>query len=235
MGFTRGAARYLTAVLCAAMLLGLLPAPAAAVDGYDSAIGDISAPSVVTRGATYNVQVFAANTGTVTWTRGTGTQVDLANCCPIAPSPNAAWRSGWISDSHYATTTQVSVSPGSLGTFSFNIKVPMDAVGSYVFDVEAVLASTGEPIHPEGLSFTVTVAGPKPPTFDVTQPDLFICGEKSALGDINGDGDLDFVITDLCGSPPGVRFLPGDGQGNFGAETAIDTNERALALRGAQR
>jgi hypothetical protein len=228
---TRGTARLLTAALCAAMLLALLPAPAAAVNGYDSAIAGESAFINITRGQSAEFQVFAANTGSVTWTKGTSTQIDLAYCCPVAPSPNASWRSGWISDSHYATSTQTSVSPGSLGTFRFTITAPADAAaGTYEFAYDLVLASTDEPIHPEGKFETAIVTGPRPPTFDVTVPDLFICGEKSALGDMDGDGDLDFVITDLCGATPGLRIFPGDGAGGFGAETFIDTNERALAL-----
>ena len=213
------------------MFLGLLPAPAAAVSGFDSRIAGQSANLNVVRGSSYSFLVFAENTGTTTWTKGTATQLDLANCCPVAPSPNATWSNGWISDSHYTTSSQTSVAPGAVGTFAFNITVPANATaGTYTFDFDLVLASTNETIHPEGLSFTATLADRPAVSFDVTQPDLFICGERSALGDINGDGDLDFVITDLCGSPPGLRILPGDGAGNFGPEQSIDTNERALAL-----
>jgi hypothetical protein len=212
------------------MLLGLLPAPAAAVTGFDSQIAGESAFINVERGGTYEFQVFASNTGTTTWTKGTATQLDLAYCCPVAASPNASWRSGWISDSHYATSTQSSVPPGSVGTFRFAITVPASASpGTYEFAFDLVLASTNEPIHPEGMSETAVLTGPQPPTFDVTQPELNICGEKSALGDMNKDGKLDFVITDLCGTP-GIHILPGDGTGGFGAETFVNGNQRALAL-----
>jgi FG-GAP-like repeat len=230
VGLTKGAARFLTAALCAAMMLGLLPAPAAAVNGYDSQISYVSAPSTVVRGSTYSLLVFATNTGTTTWTRGTGTQVDLANCCPVATSPNASWRSGWISDSHYTTSTQTSVAPGAIGTFAFNVTVPTSAAaGSYVFAFELVLASTNETIHPESMSFTLTLADRPAVTFDVSQPDLSFCGEKSALGDMNKDGKLDVVITDICGTP-GIHILPGDGAGGFGAETFVSASVRALAL-----
>ena len=231
MGLTRGAGRFLTAAICAAMLLGLLPAPAAAVSGYDSQIVGESAFINLKRGQSNEFQVFVANTGANTWTKGSGSQVDLANCCPLGPSPNAEWASGWISDSRYATSTQTTVPNGSVGTFKFTITAPTDAAaGTYEFAYDLVLASTGEPIHPEGKFMTVTVTGPRPPTFDVTQPDLNICGEKSALGDMNKDGKLDFVITDLCGATPGIHILPGDGAGGFGAETFVGANQRALAL-----
>jgi hypothetical protein len=230
VGLTRGAARFLTAALCAAMMLGLLPAPAAAVDGYDSQIGFVSgAPSAVVRGKTYSFTVAATNTGTISWQRGTGSQVDLANCCPVGPSPNATWQSGWISDSHYATTSTTVVPSGSIGYFTFNVKVPASAeVGSYTFPFELVLASTNEPIHAEGMSITLTVADALI-SFDVSQPDLSFCGERSALGDMNKDGKLDVVITDLCGTA-GIHILPGDGAGGFGLQTFVNGNQRALAL-----
>ena len=53
---TKRAARSVSALVSAAMLLALLPATAYAVSGYDSQIASISGSTlIVDRGATYNV------------------------------------------------------------------------------------------------------------------------------------------------------------------------------------
>jgi hypothetical protein len=108
-------------------------------------------------GQTQNFQVFFANTGTTSWVKGTGTQVDLAACledkvtCNAQDASEATWNSGWLSATRYASTTQTTTPPGSLGTFSYNITAPAGvAAGIYHFNGDVVLASTGEKIHPEG-------------------------------------------------------------------------------------
>jgi hypothetical protein len=144
------------AALAFSMLAAAVPA-AAAVPGYDSAYAGESAFVNITPGQTQNFQVFFANTGTTSWTRGTGTQVDLAACledkvtCNAQDASEAPWNSGWLSAVRYATTVQTTTPPGSLGTFSYNITAPAGvAAGIYRFNGDLVLASTGEKIHPDG-------------------------------------------------------------------------------------
>jgi len=148
-----------TAITAAALAFSMLAAavPAAAVTGYDSAYAGESAFVNISPGQTQNFQVFFANTGTTSWQRGTGTQVDLAACledkvtCNAQDASEATWNNGWLSAVRYATTTQTITPPGSLGTFSYNITAPAGvAVGIYRFNGDLVLASTGEKIHPEG-------------------------------------------------------------------------------------
>ncbi len=140
------------------MLVAFLPAPAAAVTGFDSQIVSTSASLNLSRGQTGQFVVTATNTGTTTWGRGTATQVDIAFCCPVTTSPFAAWNNGWLPSSHYATTTQASVAPGALANFVFNVTVPLTANdGQYPFAFEVVLASNGEPLHPEGQFVLATV------------------------------------------------------------------------------
>jgi hypothetical protein len=144
------------AALAFSMLAAAVPA-AAAVPGYDSAYAGESAFVNISPGQTQNFQVFFANTGTTSWQRGTGTQVDLAACledkvtCNAQDASEATWNNGWLSAVRYSTTTQTVTPPGSLGTFSYNITAPAGvAVGIYRFNGDLVLASTGEKIHPEG-------------------------------------------------------------------------------------
>lgn len=142
------------------VLVGLLltrSAPAAAATGFDSAYAGQSAFVKIQPGATANFQVFFVNTGTLSWGRGSWTQVDLAACledkttCNAQDASEAAWNSGWPSATRYATTTQVITAPGSIGTFSYNIKAPIGvAPGVYRFNGDLVVSATGEKINPEG-------------------------------------------------------------------------------------
>jgi hypothetical protein len=148
-----------TAITAGALAFSMLASavPAAAVTGYDSAYAGESAFVNIVGGQTQNFQVFFANTGTTSWQRGTGTQVDLAACledkvtCNAQDASEATWNSGWLSAVRYATTVQTITPPGSLGTFSYNITAPVGvAAGIFRFNGDLVLASTGERIHPDG-------------------------------------------------------------------------------------
>ncbi|HEV8537150.1 MAG TPA: IPT/TIG domain-containing protein [Candidatus Limnocylindria bacterium] len=157
-----------TAVTAAALALSMLATaiPAGAVTGYDSSYAGESAFLFFSPGQTQTFQVFFANTGTTTWTKGTGTQVDLAACledkvtCNAQDATEASWNAGWLSAVRYASTTQTSVAPGSLGTFSYNVTAPVGAAaGIYHFNGDLVLASTGERIHPEGYFQDANLGG----------------------------------------------------------------------------
>jgi hypothetical protein len=120
----------------------------------------------ISPGQTLNFQVFFANTGTTTWSRGTGTQVDLAACledkttCNAQDATEASWNSGWLSSTRYASTVQTTTAPGALGTFSYNITAPANVTaGTYRFNGDLVLSSTGEKIHPDGYYQDATVGG----------------------------------------------------------------------------
>jgi len=161
--------KIVTAVTAASLALSMLAmaVPASAVSGYDSAYAGESAFVNISPGQTQSFQVFFANTGTTTWSRGTGTQVDLAACledkvtCNAQDSTEASWNSGWLSTTRYATTTQTTTAPGALGTFSYNITAPVGATaGTYRFNGDLVLSTTGEKIHPDGYYQDATIGGP---------------------------------------------------------------------------
>ena len=168
----------ITAAALAFSMFAALAVPAAAVTGYDSAYAGESAFVNITGGQTQNFQVFFANTGTTAWVKGTGTQVDLAACledkvtCNAQDASEATWNSGWLSATRYASTSQTTTPPGSLGTFSYNITAPAGvAAGIYHFDGDVVLASTGEKIHPEGYFQDANTGGSAgAPTLPTSRP-----------------------------------------------------------------
>src|SRR3990170_8158828 len=178
------------------MLAAAVPA-AAAVPGYDSAYAGESAFVNITPGQTQNFQVFFANTGTTAWTKGTGTQVDLAACledkvtCNAQDPSEATWNSGWLSAVRYATTVQTVTPPGSLGTFSYNITAPIGVgAGIFRFNGDLVLASTGEKIHPDGYYQEAnTGAASGAPTITLLSPNT---GQAGTDVTISGTG---FVCT----------------------------------------
>jgi hypothetical protein len=155
--------RLLRIVALVALCLAFTPAPASAVTGFDSAYSGESAFVTIFPGETQSFQVFFSNTGTVAWTKGTDTQVDLAGCledkvtCNAQDPSESTWNSGWLSTIRYATHTQAIVSTGSLGTFAYNIKAPANATGTHRFNGDLVLAKSGERIHPQGYYQDATV------------------------------------------------------------------------------
>jgi hypothetical protein len=160
-------ARYGFAAVVFIMTIITAAAASAAPPGFDGAFGGESAFLSLHRGDTGNLQVFFANLGTTTWTRGSATEVVLSVCvdtplpqgfrCNVL-SPYADWALNWTSARSYATTTQTSLGPGAIGTFSFNVKVPLDApLGDFYFRGELVHAATGTLIHPVGFYQVVTV------------------------------------------------------------------------------
>jgi hypothetical protein len=158
--------KLLVGITAASLALSMLAqgAPALAVSGYDSSYAGESAFVSLAPGQSNEFQVFFANTGSTTWTVGTGTEVDLAACtsdkvtCNAQDASDAAWNAGWKSATRYATSTQTSVAPGAVATFKYTVTAPAGAAaGEYDFNGDLVLASTGEKIHPEGYFQAATV------------------------------------------------------------------------------
>ncbi len=140
------------------MLPNVLAGSAAgAVPGFDSAYAGESSFLTIGPGNSYQFQVFFLNTGTVTWRKGTTTQVNLAVCLPDqvtcnVESPLASWNDGsWLSNRAYGTHIQAEVAPGQLATFVYSFKVPMTVTsGLHRFNGDLAQATTGLQIHPEG-------------------------------------------------------------------------------------
>jgi hypothetical protein len=128
------------------------------IPGYDSQYaGESAFLQLATPGMEGTFQVYFANTGTVTWRKGTPTEVALAVCLPDkttcnVDSPLKAWNDGsWISDRVYATAVQSEVAPGQLGSFIWRFKVPANVTtGNYRFNGDLMQRASGLMIHPEG-------------------------------------------------------------------------------------
>jgi hypothetical protein len=155
--------RYVRILALVALCLAYAPTPALAVTAYDSAYSGESAFVNINPGETAAFQVFFSNTGTLTWTKGGDTQVDLAACladkvtCPAQDPTDSTWNSGWLSTTRYATTTQAAVAPGVIATFAYSIKAPSDATGTHRFNGDLVVSSSGARIHPEGYYQDATI------------------------------------------------------------------------------
>ncbi len=151
--------RRTIAILIAGLALMLPPIPAAAVEGYDSKYFGESAFVFLSPGQSNQFAVGFINTGSVGWLKGSTSQVNLAQCCPInASSPYSAWAVNWASNIAYATTTTDYAGPGQIGWFVYTVKAPSTATaGDYRFDGDLVLAATGEAIHREGYFQIATV------------------------------------------------------------------------------
>ena len=218
-----------TAITAAALAFSMMAAavPAAAVTGYDSAYAGESAFVNIVGGQTQNFQVFFANTGTTSWVKGTSTQVDLAACledkvtCNAQDASEATWNSGWLSATRYASTSQTTTPPGSLGTFSYNILAPVGvAAGIYHFNGDVVVASTGERIHPEGY-FQDANTGATAGAATITT--IANSATGAASGSSNG-GDT----ANITGS--GIICNPTFPTVSFGGTNAVVTSCGATAL-----
>jgi tyrosinase-like protein len=107
-----------------------------------------AAALTVARGATAQLMACYVNTGTVTWQRGSATQVNLVPAPIGSPSPFAGWASSWLSPTAYTTASQNTCPPGAMANFVFGITPPLaTATGSYLLEGELVLASTGLPLQ----------------------------------------------------------------------------------------
>jgi uncharacterized repeat protein (TIGR01451 family) len=184
--------RYVRILALVALCLAYAPTPALAVTGYDSAYSGESAFVNINPGETASFQVFFSNTGTLTWTKGGDTQVDLAACladkvtCPAQDPTDSTWNSGWLSATRYATATQASVAPGTIATFAYNIKAPSDATGTHRFNGDLVVSSSGERIHPEGYyqDATIPAIGNIPLPTPTPQPPVVIPPQGTPTADL---------------------------------------------------
>ncbi len=207
---------FTAATLALSMIAQAIPA-AAAVSGYDSAYAGESAFVALASGQSNDFQVFFANTGTTTWTKGTSTQVDLAAClddkvtCNAQDATEAPWNPGtWLSATRYATHTQTSVAPGSIGTFKYTVTAPAGAAaGTYRFNGDLVVDATGATIHPEGYyqDATLGVAGSAATLTSVTPN----------TGSSNGGDTVTLAGTNFQCTPTFPTV-------NFGANTATVTS-----------
>src|SRR6266542_689806 len=191
------------AALALSMTLGLNAGTAqAAPAGYDSAYQFESAFLTLKPGDSGTFSVFFANTGTTSWVKGSGSQVNLAICaadkvtCNVT-SAQSAWAVGWLSSTAYATHTKDAVAPGDFSAFTYNIKVPAgQAGGVYRFNGDLVQGSSGTRVHPEGYyqDGNITGAGPSGGVLDVT-PGYSVTEDHEVSTAVPGNGQHTYTFT----------------------------------------
>ena len=107
------------------------------------------------RGQTGSFQATCTNTGSITWVRGTPTEVSLATCCPVGA--NATFTAWGISGGRYATQSTSAVAPGAAGTFVFSVTVPTGTASGTYTSYGILVNASGQPISADILAFAVTV------------------------------------------------------------------------------
>src|SRR3989442_1237092 len=174
-------------VLAAALspLVGTVPARAAA--DFDSAYVFASAYLAnMAPGDVGTFAVFFQNTGALTWSISTATQVNLGTCrldkvsCGVPPE-HFSWNPGsWLSTTAYATQSKSDVTSGDSSSFFYQVKAPTStSAGTYRFNGDLVVAATGALIHPEGYYQEASVTG---------APDQAPSDVQATIGDTNGVG-----------------------------------------------
>jgi hypothetical protein len=191
--------------LALGMTLGGPVATARAATGFESSYQFESAFLTLRPGDTGLFSVFFANTGTSSWVKGTSSQINLAVCsadkvtCNVA-SPYASFALGWVSPTAYATHQKDVVVPGDFSPFSYSIAIPRgQALGSYRFNGDLVLASTGERIRPEGYYHEALVE--QAPIALAINPDFLVNEDNEVSSSVPGNGQHTYTVsTTLTGT-----------------------------------
>jgi len=132
--------RLLRAALVAPIVLAsLLVQPALAAPGFHAAWVDQSPWPTLRPGATVSYTIHFRNTGTETWQRGVaGRQVNLGVSGDSTAPADAGMAVGWLSANRVATTTEPSVAPNAIATFTFTLRAP-STTGTYRLPLHPVL------------------------------------------------------------------------------------------------
>jgi hypothetical protein len=206
----------ITALAVVASLLAGTAGTAAAATGYSSSYFGESAFLTLAPGGSGQFAVGFNNTGSTGWLVGSSSQVDLAICLPDkttcnVTSPNAAFASGWLSATAYATSSTTYVGPGQTGFFVYNVTAPTSAAaGTYRFNGDLALHGTASMINPQGYYQDADVAQPSAaPTITTLTPNTGSSAGGTSVT-IAGSG---FVCNPTL---PTVNF----GAGNAGTVTS---------------
>ena len=106
---------------------------------FHSAFVDQSAYPTLAAGTSTTVSVRFRNTGTATWQQGvTGKQANLGLNGDTTAFAALGMNDGWLSPNRLATTAEVSVAPGAVGTFNFRVRAPA-APGVYRLPLRPVI------------------------------------------------------------------------------------------------
>ena len=127
------------ALLAPFLLAPFLAQPALAAPGFHSAWVDQSPWPTLRPGAAVSYTIHFRNTGTETWQRGvSGRQVNLGTSGDSTAAADAGMAVGWLSANRVATTTEASVAPNGIATFTFTLRAP-STPGTYRLGLHPVL------------------------------------------------------------------------------------------------
>jgi endoglucanase len=185
--------------------------------GFHASLVDQGAAPALAPGTTTTYSMHFRNIGLVAWQRGTEKQVTLGVSGDAVTYADAGMASDWLSPARIATTSEELVLPGTVGTFTFKLRAPMNP-GTYKVPVRLVV---------DGLAWL----DHEPVTLEITS-DL---GFHSRLLDQSAHvflkpGEMSAPLTIRVrnsGAKPWTRGLPGQ-QANLG----IAGDDRAQSALG---
>jgi glucose/arabinose dehydrogenase len=149
--------RRLSLVVATILVVGAaLPLRADAATGFHTAWVDEDPWPTLAGGAQVTYTFHYRNTGTEIWQRGVaGRQVNLGIAGDSRVFADAGMAINWLAPDRPATTTEASVPPGGIATFTFSIRAP-SGQGRYVIPVHPVLEGVTH-LEDEGAYLTLTV------------------------------------------------------------------------------
>src|SRR5256714_64867 len=146
------------AVLAALLVASLFAQPALGAAGSHAAWVDQSPWPTLSPGATVSYTIHFRNTGDTTWTRGSPfRQVNLGVGGDSTALADAGMAVGWLSANRVATTTEISVAPNAIATFTFTLRAP-STPGTYRLPLHPVLEGV-QHLEDEGV-FVLVVSDP---------------------------------------------------------------------------
>src|SRR5207245_918235 len=155
-----------TALADAGMAVGWLSANRVATTSEISVAPDaiatftftLRAPSTPSSGSTVSYTIHFRNTGDTTWNRGSPLrQVNLAVGGDSTALADAGMAVGWLSANRVATTSEISVAPNAIATFTFTLRAP-STPGTYRLPLHPVLEGV-QHLEDEGV-FVLVVSDP---------------------------------------------------------------------------
>src|SRR6266566_5000448 len=146
------------ALLAPLVMAALFAGPAVAAPGFHAAWVDQSPWPTLRPGATVSYTIHFRNTGDTTWNRGSPfRQVNLAVGGDSTALADAGMAVGWLSANRVATTSEATVAPNAIGTFTFTLRAP-STPGTYRLPLHPVLEGV-QHLEDEGV-FVLVVSDP---------------------------------------------------------------------------
>jgi glucose/arabinose dehydrogenase len=146
------------ALLAPLVLVSVLSQPALAAPGFHAGWVDESSWPTLRPGGTVSYTIHFRNTGTEAWQRGVaGRQVNLGVAGDSTALADAGMAVGWLSANRVATTSEATVPPNAIATFTFTLRAP-STPGTYRLPLHPVLEGV-QHLEDEGV-YVLVVSDP---------------------------------------------------------------------------